>query len=411
VVVRRRQNLIKKLEDGSITILFSGKSQVKTCDQYYHFFANNNFYYLTNLTEANMALVIIKGNHQVKEIVFKEIRSPERALWDGELLTIDEVKQIAKVDEVRNIDTLTNFLKMVTSSGRGNTYGKLDKLNLDLESNNLESVAYQFLDDIKEVHPYLQVVNINFELSTLRMIKDSEEIENIKQAIKVTNEGLKNIMKHLKGGAYEYEMEAHFLHTLNLNNVVESFNTIAASGKNATVLHYVDNNQKLGDNDLMLFDLGAYYNRYASDISRTYPVSGKFTPRQKEVYEVVLKANKETIKMLKPGVTWKEFNEFAIKILVEGMYQLGLIKSDEEYRKYYYHSIGHFLGLDVHDVGDYNIALQPGMVVTVEPGLYIAEEGIGIRIEDDVLITETGSINLSEDIIKEVIDIEKFMSK
>lgn len=412
MVVRRRQNLINKLENGSITILFSGRPQVKTADQYYHFFANNNFFYLTKLEEANMALVIVKGNNQVKEILFKEFRSPERALWDGELLTAETVKEISKIEEVRNIETLPSFLAQVTSSSRGNVYGKLDKLNLDLESSNQKSEAYDFLNTlVKDVHPYLQIVNIHFEISTLRMIKDKEEVENIKGAIKVTNEGLNNIMKHLKGGLHEYEMEAHFLHTLNLNNTVESFNTIAASGKNATILHYVDNNQLLGNNDLMLFDLGAYHNRYASDITRTYPVSGKFTPRQKEVYEVVLKANKETIKMLKPGVTWREFNEFATKILVEGMHKLGLIKSDEEYRKYYYHSIGHFLGLDVHDVGDYNVALQPGMVVTVEPGLYIAEEGIGIRIEDDVLITETGAINLSKDIIKEVKDIEKFMSK
>jgi Xaa-Pro aminopeptidase len=411
VLVLRRQKLIEKLESESITILFSGASKVKTADQHYDFFVNNNFYYLTLLNEPNMALVIIKGKNMQKSFVFKEFRTPERALWDGELLSPEIVKQTSKVDEVRNIETLESFLQSVTSSSRANIFGKLGKLNLDLEASNLDSTSYKFLDKIKDVHPYLQVNNIHMDLASLRMIKDELEIKAIKEAIKTTNAGLNNVMKHLEGGRYEYEMVAHYLHILNLENKKESFKTIAASGKNATILHYVDNNQKLGDNDLMLFDLGVYHDHYASDISRTYPVSGKFTPRQKEVYEIVLKANKETIKMLKPGVTWREFNEFAAKILIEGLYQLGLIKSDEEYRKYYYHSIGHFLGLDVHDIGNYEVALEPGMVVTVEPGLYIAEEGIGIRIEDDILITKDGAINLSKDIIKEIKDIEKFMAK
>jgi Xaa-Pro aminopeptidase len=411
VIVIRRQKLIEKLEDKSITILFSGRPKVKTADQHYDFFVNNNFYYLTHLKEPNMALVIIKGNKETKPIIFKEFRTPERALWDGELISIEDVKLISKVDEVRNIDTLEDFLSRVTTSARGNTFGKLDKLYLDMESNNLNSTSYEFLNKIKNTHPYLNVNNINFEISQLRMIKDDLEITNIKEAIKTTNEALNNVMKHLKGGLYEYQMVAHYLHTLNLANKQESFKTIAASGKNATILHYVDNDSKINHNDLMLFDLGVYHNHYASDISRTYPVSGKFTNRQKEVYEIVLKANKETINMLKPGVTWKEFNDFANKILIEGLYQLGLISSDEEFRKYYYHSIGHFLGLDVHDCGNYEVPLQPGMVVTVEPGLYIAEEGIGIRIEDNVLITESGSLNLSKDIIKEIEDIEKFMNK
>jgi Xaa-Pro aminopeptidase len=411
LLVLRRQKLIERLEDQSITILFSGTSLVKTADQHYDFFVNNNFYYLTLLDEPNMALVLIKGKNTQRSFIFKEFRTPERALWDGELLSPERVKEISKVDEVRNIETLEWFIQSVTSSSRANVYGKLSKLNLDLEASNLNSTAYKFLAKIKDIHPYLQVGNVHMDLAILRMIKDDLEIKAIKEAIKTTNTGLNNVMKHLEAGRYEYEMVAHYLHMLNLENKTESFKTIAASGKNATILHYVDNNQTLGENDLMLFDLGVYHDHYASDISRTYPVSGKFSARQKEVYEVVLKANKETIKMLKPGVTWKEFNEFATKILIEGLYKLGLIKSDEEYRKYYYHSIGHFLGLDVHDVGNYEVALQPGMVVTVEPGLYIAEENIGIRIEDDVLITEDGAINLSKDIIKEIKDIEKFMAK
>ncbi|NLL68730.1 MAG: Xaa-Pro dipeptidase, partial [Acholeplasmataceae bacterium] len=251
--------------------------------------------------------------------------------------------------------------------------------------------------------------NIHQEIAALRMIKSSDEIDNIKKAIKITNEALNNVLKNIKSGIYEYEVVADYNYILGKHNVEPSFDTIAASGHNATVLHYVENNSVIPKNSLMLFDLGVNYSNYASDISRTYPVDGKFTPRQKEFYELVLKANKETIKMLKPGVTWKEFNDYAKDILSSGLIKMGLIKEKEEISKYYYHSIGHFLGLDVHDVGVYNVALQAGMVVTVEPGLYISEEDIGIRIEDDILITENGSINLSIDIPKEIDEIEKLM--
>lgn len=407
----RRLRLLEKVNNQSVIIVFSGVPKIKTADQHYDFFVNNNFFYLTNLEEDNMALVMIKSANQAKQIIFKEFRSPERALWDGELLSVEATKELSMVDEVRDIKELDQFINQVTSSTRGNVYGKITQVYLDLESSDLASSSYLFVETIKKDHPYLQINSISFELANLRMIKDENEVAQIKKAIDITNLGLENIMKNLKPGTYEFEMDAHFKHTLNLHNTTPSFNTIAAGGGNATVLHYIDNNTKLEDNSLILFDLGAYYGHYAADISRTFPVNGKFSPRQREIYELVLKTNKETIKFLKPGVTWKEFNEFAINILTEGLIKLGLVKEYGDLRKYYYHSIGHFLGLDVHDIGNYQVPLSAGMIVTVEPGIYIKEEGIGIRIEDDILITETGSINLSAHIIKEIHDIEDFMKK
>lgn len=407
----RRLKLLEKVNNQSIVILFSGRPLVKTADQYYDFSVNRNFYYLTNLEEANMALVMIKVNNQVKKFIFKEIRDEVRELWEGKLLSAEEIFELSKIDEVKDIKTLHNFITQITGNTRANIYGKLTDLYLDLEASNLDSESYKFIQGVEEVHPYLKINNLHNDLASLRMIKDSEEINKIKEAIKITNLGLNEIMNSLDKVNYEYEVEAHYNFILNKNKVTTSFQTIAASGHNATVLHYSKNSDKLNQNDLILLDLGVDYQNYASDISRTYPVSGKFSKRQKEIYEIVLKANKETIKMLKPGVTWKEFNDFSKEILANGLLKLGLIKEKEELSKYYYHSIGHFLGLDVHDVGTYQVPLEAGMVVTVEPGLYISEENIGIRIEDDILITESGAINLSKDIIKEVSDIEAYMAK
>ena len=189
--------------------------------------------------------------------------------------------------------------------------------------------------------------------------------------------------------------------------------TIAATGKNATVLHYVDNNAEMKDGDLILFDLGAEYNCYNADITRTFPISGKFTERQKEVYNSVLKVNEEIINLIKPGMKYKDINEKATELIAEECIKLGLIKDKSEVRKYYYHSIGHSLGMDTHDIETphRDIIFEPGVVFTVEPGIYIQEEGIGIRIEDDILVTNEGVINLSSDIIKSVDDIENFMDK
>ena len=407
----RRKHLMEKVNNQSIVVLFSGRQLKKTADQFFPFVINRNFFYLTGLNEANMALVMIRANNQIKEIIFKEIRSKERALWDGELLSPEEVSRISQVDEVRDIKDLDSFISSITSSNRQAVYGKLTDLHLDLESNDLTSIAYQFEKDITKVHPYLNINNIHQEIAALRMIKSADEVEAIKKAIDITKLGLETIMKELKPGMYEYQVEAHYNFVLKSFNTETSFDTICASGHNATVLHYVSNDSIIPENSLLLLDLGVNYNNYASDISRTYPTSGKFTKRQKEIYELVLKANKETIEMLKPGVTWKEFNDFSKDILASGLIKLGLIKEKEELTKYYYHSIGHFLGLDVHDVGLYQRPLEAGMIVTVEPGLYISEENIGIRIEDDILITEDGSINLSQAIIKEVKDIEEFMNK
>ena len=241
------------------------------------------------------------------------------------------------------------------------------------------------------------------------MCKNEFEVAMIKESIGTTKRAIENVMIHHHELSNESVANAYHDFTIIKEGKCLSFNDIIASGKNATVLHYDSNNSDITENSLLLMDVGCYTKHYSSDISRTFPVNGKFTERQKEVYQVVLDVNKKCIEYAKDGMSWKELNDYAKSLLAEGCKKLGLIKEDHELIKYYFHSIGHSLGLDVHDPNIASLGLKEGMVITIEPGLYIPEESIGIRIEDNILITKDKAINLSVDIIKEIDDIENFM--
>jgi Xaa-Pro aminopeptidase len=244
------------------------------------------------------------------------------------------------------------------------------------------------------------------------MYKDEYEIEEIKRAISYSKIGIEAVLKTAKSGMNERALLAHYEFALkNAGSEGNSFNPIVASGANATTLHYEENDKFVDDGSLVLLDLGALAGPYASDISRTFPVNGRFTNRQKQIYELVLNVNKACINFVKPGIMMAELYQYAKDLLAEGEKALGLIQTQDEIVKYYYHNVSHFLGLDVHDVGDYLIPLKAGIILTIEPGFYIAEEGIGIRIEDNVLVTSSGSENLSKSIIKEIKEIEAFMAK
>jgi Xaa-Pro aminopeptidase len=272
--------------------------------------------------------------------------------------------------------------------------------------------AQQFAKEAAERYPGLGMRNIYDKIRKMRVKKAAVEAENIKEAIEITGKGIENIMRHAQAGLGENELQAHFDFTLTCSGVKDhAFTPIVASGKNGAVLHYHDNNCTVPDGSLVLLDLGAQYGYYSADISRTFPINGRFTERQAILYNIVLKAQLETMKAIKPGVPYTKLKEVTKKVLINECKQIGLIKEDSEISKYYYHGVAHHLGLDTHDVGDREGALEAGMVLTVEPGLYIEEEGIGIRIEDDVLITENGCENLSQHIIKTVEEIEAFMAK
>ncbi|MCK9470753.1 MAG: aminopeptidase P family protein [Bacilli bacterium] len=411
--INNRKKYLDKVDDSSLSLFFSGKAFQKSADQDFDFEVDKNFYYLAGINQANVILAIVKDNDNFRSALFIEKNDPVLVKWVGYKLEINEAKELSGIDEVYYLDNFENFVYSCFNSSRKFT-GTLRSLYLNLERRNeagYTHLALEYAEKFKKTYPEVRIRNSYLKVVELRMFKTEEELAIIKKAINTTKGGLELIMKNLKPGMYENQMEAYFnFHLQYTANSDTAFETIAASGKNATILHYVANNQKINDNELMLFDLGARDGFYVSDISRTYPTSGKFTKRQREVYEEVLNVNKLCIEFLKPGVTWVEYNKYASDLLAKACIRLGLIKEPKELIKYYYHSIGHSIGLDTHDPANGLIPISEGMILTVEPGIYIEEENIGVRIEDNILITKDGRINLSEDIIKEVDDIEKFMA-
>ena len=413
---QRRQNYVQEVLDQSLSFFFAGHAPQKSADQHYPFEVNRNFYYLSGINQEQAVLLIAKGEKQAESYLFIEGYDPIKALWDGAGLSFEEASKISqiKMENVRDIKTLDTFVSQLLQVSRRAIFGLIDVSYFDLERQSVtqsptDAMTYQ--KKLSKLYPALSIKTNQMILAELRTIKDQDEVLMIQKASDITKKALEFMQKHLKPGIKEFEAEASYNYVLNMHRTTPSFDTIAAGGKNATVLHYVNNSDEIKDGDLVLFDLGVKYEQYASDVSRTYPVNGKFTKRQKEVYEVVLEANEKTIEWLKAGKTLKEFNDFGKQILIDGAKRLGLIEKDEDINKYYYHSLGHYLGLDVHDVGNYAKPIPEGAIITVEPGLYIAEEGIGIRIEDDILVTKDGAINLTKDILKSVSDIEHQMKK
>ena len=406
-----RNNLLDKIKDNSIVILFAGKAIQKTGDQTYPFTPNRNFYYLTGVKEEEHILVMSKINGmKFSKFYIKDI-DLELEKWIGKSLRKEEAKEITDVDEVNFKSQFNSDIhKMITMKDEINLYLDLERMSADTEG----TISHKFAKEMMSKYPQIRVNNIYSKIGELRLKKSLQEVEKIKKAIEITKSGIEKLMTECRSGMKEYELEAYFDFNCKIKGATDlAFTTIAAAGKNATTLHYVENNSKLKDGDLILFDLGAEYNCYNADITRTFPISGKFTERQKEVYNSVLKVNEEIINLIKPGMKYKDINEKATDLIAEECIKLGLIKDKSEVRKYYYHSIGHSLGMDTHDIETphRDIIFEPGVVFTVEPGIYIQEEGIGIRIEDDILVTNEGVINLSSDIIKSVDDIENFMDK
>lgn len=406
--VRNRQRLMEEVLDNSAVIMFAGEAPHMSADASYDFVPNRNFLYLTGIDREHVILMMTKSKGQVSETLFIEKSDPVMAKWVGERISSKEAGNISGVEKIQFLDTFEGAVNTLCSQGFENIYLDLERRAYD----SMQSVSQLFAKNIAEKYPAFRVRNIYNSIRDMRVLKSQEEVEYIKKAIDITHEGIKSLMMNAKPGMMEYELEAYFDFELKRRGVKQqAFKTIAASGVNGTILHYVDNNNKIGDEDLILFDLGAQYNYYCGDITRTFPVSGRFTERQRAVYNVVLKANEEVTKAAKPGIPFTKLNEVCKAVLAEGCRELGLIKEDSELSRYYYHGVSHYLGLDTHDVGTREVDLKPGMVLTVEPGLYIEEEKIGIRIEDDIVITETGCEVLSKEIIKGAEEIEEFMKR
>ncbi|MFC7394690.1 aminopeptidase P family protein [Scopulibacillus cellulosilyticus] len=404
-----REKLLKKVKDRSITVLFAGTAPHKSADEDYAFAPNRNFYYITGIDEPKVIFAALKFNDKVEEHLFIEKADPVLAKWIGESISKEQAQSASGIEKINDLDSFDSFIQQQLLQH------PYEHLYLDLERRSDDSVtpAHIFAQKGEKLYPYLKCHDLYHDICEQRLIKSKEEIDNIREAGRITSEGIKHLMSHAQPGMKEYQLEAYFNFVLKTQGVKDfAFKTIIASGKNGTVLHYSKNNSTVNDGDLVLLDLGASYNYYSGDISYTFPINGKFSERQKLFYNIVLKALRETTELVKPGRKFAELNEYTKKVLAEECQKAGLIERPEEISKYYYHGVSHSLGLDTHDVGNYrDRELEPGMVITMEPGLYIEEESIGIRIEDDVLVTEDGYEVLTNDLPRSVEEIEAFMEE
>jgi Xaa-Pro aminopeptidase len=403
--ISNRKNLLNLMENNSLAIFFG--SQLPSGHMPVEFVQKKNFYYLTGLNIPNSILILYKKGKEKKEVVFIERNIPELEVWLGEKMSKENAKEISGIETVYHTDEFERHLHSYALSSNMCYYDyKTHPINFNL-SNELVR-----LNLIKQHYPTLTIKTITPFLSKLRSKKSKEEIENIKKAISYTNSGIRNIWEYAHPGMMEYELEAYFkFECIKRGERQLAFPPIVASGENATILHYEKNASKIGENELILIDVGAKYQEYDADISRTFPASGRFNKRQREVYNKVLQVQKKIIDCVSPDVSINELQEKTIELITEALFSLNLITKKEEYKKYYMHSVSHHLGLDAHDLGDREKKLYAGNVITVEPGIYIKEEKIGVRIEDDILITKNGCDVLSSMIPKEIEEIERIMAK
>jgi Xaa-Pro aminopeptidase len=401
-----RQNLINCMPDKSAAVFFAAKPRIRSWDSHYPYCQNKNFFYLTGYEHPSAALMIKKLHNNVSSMLFVIHLTPKQIHWNGFLPNPEEASEITGIRSVFSMDTLHQHLF--------STLKQVDSIFIDFQPvppNEPMDDALQFVDRIRKTNPQITIQRVHNIMGQLRQIKRPEEIDRLSEAITLTRKGLDRMVRHIKPGVFEFEIDAHFNFELHVNRAQPAFQTIIATGKNATVLHYSSLNDRLKDNELILLDLGAEYQHYSADISRTFPVSGRFTQKQLNLYNLVLEANLNAIQAVEPGIPLSALNDVAKNTLANGMIKLGYINNPDDISKYFTHGVAHSLGLDAHDiVSDTFKTTQPGMVLTIEPGLYMPDEDIGIRIEDDILVTPNGHVNLSEQIPKHADDIVKWMS-
>jgi len=406
----RRSRVLSQMEKGSILVLWSGEGIPQSMDDCCPFEANHHFFYLTGLRRENMALVLSRSSSEDKTILFIEEAVPAMERWTGRRVTKDEAKAISGIEDVRYIDALPGALgRMMARENVTAAYFDCYKNAMtDTDSYNLAKAKA-----FAAAYPAATLKNAHPMLAAMRMVKDEEEIACIRRAIDLTDKGLRRILGTLAPGQMEYQAQAEFEYAIRYHGAEgTSFATIAGSGVNGCMLHYETNHCRMQDGSLLLLDLGAKKDGYCADITRTYPVSGRYTARQKQIYDIVLAANQEIARQARPGLTLRQLNEICKQKLAEGLLAIGKIESADQIGTYYMHGVSHHLGLDTHDaIAHDETPLAPGMVITNEPGLYIDEEEIGIRIEDDLLITEDGCEVLSAQVPRTTQEIEALMAQ
>lgn len=410
----RRQKLLENKPANSMVVIFSGRAPMKSLDEAYPFDVDRNFFYLTGIERENMILVMRKdylGHYS--ESLYIEPYDEWLAKWVGGRMRNAEATAISGIQNVDSIETFPDRLNSIIESSRG-----LGKLNVYLDlwryhKDQADTPAHTLAATLQSRYPAVGIEEINGDMAAMRAVKDEYEIKNMRQAQEHTRIAIEEMLAYCKPGMNERALEGAFDFGLMKQGVREhAFSSIVAGGARATTLHYAENNQVVNDGEMVLIDLGSAYGNYCADISRTFPVNGKFTKRQKELYNAVLEAQRIVMANAKPGLTLRDLNQLVIDYYESRLDDLGLRKNGKSVRDYYFHSVSHQLGLDTHDIcTDRERTLKPGMVVTVEPGLYVEDEGIGIRIENDILITENGCEDISAAIPKTVEEIEAAMAK
>ena len=409
IYAARREAVLANMQENSLMVLFSGESVPSSMDEGYPFEANHHFFYLTGLRRENMALVLSRSGREPKTVLLIEEPVAEMERWTGRRVTCEEAAQISGIEDVRYIDALESVIN------RCITREQVDAAYFDCYRNAMsdpDSYNMRKAKAFAAAYPDVALRNAHPMLARMRMCKDAQEISCIQEAIDLTGKALNRLLTHLAPGQMEYQAQAEFEYAIAYGGADgPSFATIAGSGKNGCMMHYGSNHCRMEDGQLLLLDLGAKVKGYCADITRTYPVNGRYTARQKEIYDIVLEANRAVVREARPGVTLAQLNDVCKHVLAQGLIRLGKIESEEQIGKYYMHSVSHHLGLDTHDAtSPAGLELEPGMVITDEPGLYIDEEEIGIRIEDDLLITQEGCVVLSEGIARTTQEIEALMA-
>ncbi|TAH47878.1 MAG: Xaa-Pro aminopeptidase [Dokdonella sp.] len=426
---RRRRQLMRMAGRDAIIIVPSAAERVRNNDAHYPFRQDSDFHYLTGFAEPDAVLALVPGRSQGEVILFCRERDRAREQWDGHRAGQEGAVADFGMDDAFPIDDIDDILPGLIE-GRSRVYyhfGRETRFDLILMG-WVNRVRSNIKQGAKPPHEFVALSHL---LHDLRLYKSRSELRLMRKSAQIAAEAHVRAMRTTRPGMNENEVEAELLHTFRKHNAVPSYEPIVGGGTNACVLHYRANNATLQDGDLLLIDAGAEYACYASDITRTFPVNGRFTPEQRELYDIVLAAQLAAIEEVRPGKSFEAYHLAAVRVLTQGLIRLGLLKGSlrsnlesHSYRKFYMHKTGHWLGLDVHDVGDYRVdgefrELEPGMVVTVEPGLYISPDlkgvparyrGIGIRIEDDVIVTSGEPEVISAGVPKDADEIEALMA-
>jgi len=424
---RRRKNLLHMVGAGGIAILPAAPIRTRSRDVEYRFRQDSDFYYLTGFAEPEAVAVIAPGRKNGEYLMFCRERDAERERWDGKRMGPAGVTEHYGADDAFPIDDIDDILPGLMESCERVYYTM--GLYPDFDTRIADWVNSLRSRGNRGVHTPQEFVALDHLLHDMRLYKSRAEISAMRKSAKVAVSAHTRAMQMVEPGLYEYQVEAEFIHEFRKHDARYSYSPIVASGVNACTLHYVENGAQLEDGELLLIDAGCELDYYASDITRTYPVSGKFTPEQRAIYEIVLEAQLAAIAKTCKHNHWNDPHDAAIRVVTKGLKKIGLLEGslprlikDSAYREFYMHRTGHWIGIDVHDVGDYKVGdewrlLEPGMVTTVEPGIYIPGSrkipkrwrNIGIRIEDDVAVTSAGPDVLTKGLVKDPDDIEALM--